>query len=341
MGRSLLQSHITEKIAYCFDIDGVLLQGRKVLPSGLRAMKALYQGSNTPIVPVCFLTNGGGQTESQKALELSKMLQVNIEEDQVVLSHTPFKGFINKIKKRGPALIIGRDRSIHVAQQYGLDTVLTPKDLAARNPACVPFLTGAHGILSETRSDKNICGTLRDPIQSILIFTDPAGQEWYIDLQVTLDLLISGGIFGGMPKKGAAPDLYVSHCDILWKNEFPAPRLGLGSFILCLERLYWQISGDQLQYKRFGKPQPEPYTIAADSLRAQARRLWKSDDISRIYAIGDNPEVDVRGANRQGRPWESVLVRTGVFQGTNCNSDRAKFVVDTVEDAIYSTIGLR
>ena len=31
--------------------------------------------------------------------------------------------------------------------------------------------------------------------------------------------------------------------------------------------------------------------------------------------VGDNPASDVRGANRAGPPWVSVLVRTGVFSG--------------------------
>ncbi len=31
--------------------------------------------------------------------------------------------------------------------------------------------------------------------------------------------------------------------------------------------------------------------------------------------VGDNPAADVRGANRAGPPWVSVLVRTGVFSG--------------------------
>jgi hypothetical protein len=32
-----------------------------------------------------------------------------------------------------------------------------------------------------------------------------------------------------------------------------------------------------------------------------------------IYAVGDNPAVDVRGANVAGAPWVSCLVRTGAL----------------------------
>lgn len=42
--------------------------------------------------------------------------------------------------------------------------------------------------------------------------------------------------------------------------------------------------------------------------------------------IGDNPLVDIRGANSVG--WESVLVRTGVFsEGENSVDEKAKYVV--------------
>lgn len=51
--------------------------------------------------------------------------------------------------------------------------------------------------------------------------------------------------------------------------------------------------------------------------------------------VGDNPEVDILGANCAGEPWCSVLVRTGVFQGYG-NSDTcpAAIVVDNVLDAV-------
>ena len=57
---------------------------------------------------------------------------------------------------------------------------------------------------------------------------------------------------------------------------------------------------------------------------------------SGIYAVGDNPAADVRGANARGPPWVSVLVRTGVFEGREANSatDPAHVVVDDVAAAV-------
>jgi ribonucleotide monophosphatase NagD (HAD superfamily) len=50
--------------------------------------------------------------------------------------------------------------------------------------------------------------------------------------------------------------------------------------------------------------------------------------------VGDNPKSDVAGANSMGRPWQSVLVRTGVFQGENDREHPADVVVDDVAEAV-------
>jgi len=335
MGRSIAQ-----KIAFCLDIDGVLFRGEKVIPEAIRAMQILYQDRNIPLVPLCFLTNSGGQTEHQKAKQLSEKLLVNVTEDQVVLSHTPFKKIIQTTRYNGPSLIIGRGETEAVARKYGLEHVVKSKDLASRDPTCVPFLSLSDGILPSKLNEKRSYGTDYDPIGSIFVFTDPAGPEWYIDLQVSLDLLTSEGVFDGTCQGSHIPMVYASHSDLLWKNEFPLPRLGLGSFMLCLEQLYKQITGETLSYQTFGKPRSEVYAIAADKLRNQADTLWGTRDISNIYAVGDNPAVDVKGANSQGKPWTSVLVRTGVFQGINCHTNKADISVDNVLDAILTGLNI-
>jgi ribonucleotide monophosphatase NagD (HAD superfamily) len=94
-----------------------------------------------------------------------------------------------------------------------------------------------------------------------------------------------------------------------------------------------------LAYRVFGKPHREAYLLAEDALQAQASKLWNAPTCSKIFAIGDNPSADIRGANRQGDPWVSVLVRTGVFNGgLNCPVDPAHIVVDNVEDAILTAM---
>lgn len=49
--------------------------------------------------------------------------------------------------------------------------------------------------------------------------------------------------------------------------------------------------------------------------------------------IGDNPSVDIKGANESG--FVSVLVKTGVFQGKeNDLENPAKYVVHSVTEAV-------
>ena len=111
------------------------------------------------------------------------------------------------------------------------------------------------------------------------------------------------------------------------------------------------MTGAPLRSKRYvGKPNPEPYRLVEALLEGQARRLGLSlpppagkDARGRglprfraIYAVGDNPAADVRGANAAGHPWVSVLVKSGVFSGAtpNCPNDPAHIVVEDVEAAV-------
>ena len=70
-----------------------------------------------------------------------------------------------------------------------------------------------------------------------------------------------------------------------------------------------------------GKPNKPAYGIATKKLQAQLDELAKqsgreaaSHTLKHIYAFGDNPKSDVRGANSAGNIWRSVLVCTGVYK---------------------------
>ncbi|GAB4814223.1 hypothetical protein N2152v2_001269 [Parachlorella kessleri] len=173
----------------------------------------------------------------------------------------------------------------------------------------------------------------------------------YSELQIMMDVLTSKGVPGRRHTPQAAPpvEVFFSNPDLLWANEFPTPRFGQGAFAACLEALHEKMTGVPLQAKRvFGKPNPKPYELIEDLLLQQARELGMevgspSGELpfSSIYAVGDNPAADVRGANRAGHPWVSVLVKTGVFDGTlyaNCPNDPAHMVVDDVEAAVDAVL---
>jgi ribonucleotide monophosphatase NagD (HAD superfamily) len=59
-----------------------------------------------------------------------------------------------------------------------------------------------------------------------------------------------------------------------------------------------------------------------------------------IFMVGDNPAADIRGANRAGSPWVSMLVRTGVYQERQQlqTSDEPQAVVDDVLGAVQAAL---
>jgi len=325
--------------AFVFDIDGVLVKGKKVLEQGRRALAKLYSSNGqTPRYPVCFLTNGGGVLEATKAEQLSSWLDVNVDPGQVILSHTPFKQLVPRLHDK-TVLLSGRHDLRVVAESYGFRKTVTTAELASLHPNAVPF---ARGLLQEPPSNEatRSCGTEQNPIAAVLVFSDPS--NWYIDLQLIYDVLTSGGVLGG-PKctagEGQGVEIYFSNPDQLFSNEFPTNRFGQGSLAIALKALLTEVGEFRPpHWKVFGKPNPEPYKLADAVLAEQAHRLGLTAPES-IYMVGDNPASDIAGACNTGRPWRSILVRTGVFQGGpggNSTQHPADLVVEDVEQAVLA-----
>ncbi|KAI3965074.1 hypothetical protein MKX01_014005 [Papaver californicum] len=74
----LCANHERPSFGIAFDIDGVILRGRKPIGNSPQALRKLYDESGTLKIPFLFLTNGGGVPESKRASELSELLGVNI-----------------------------------------------------------------------------------------------------------------------------------------------------------------------------------------------------------------------------------------------------------------------
>lgn len=355
--------------AFVFDIDGVLTRGKHVLPQAIQAMKKLYHPhTNKPRMPFAFLTNGGGVTEETKAQQLTDWLNIPVTSNQVVLSHTPFKSIIPQYNGK-PVLVIGRGDDLpDVAQSYGAmaEDIITVHDLVSvLHPAALPFQDQHHPNLPFTTSPSSAShllasspqyGSIDNPLGAIFVFNDPA--DWYVNLQLVIDVLVGGGVLGrrleDVPRTVPQIDVYFSNPDLLWANEYPVPRFGQGAFASCVRTLYQQVTGKQLLYKSFGKPNREPYKLVEQILIDQAvdmgiipspcRTSRTHGDVlpfSAIYAIGDNAAADVRGATAAGHPWVSILVRTGVFQGgpgENCPIDPAHIVVQDINDAVDAAL---
>ncbi|KAE8673704.1 Kinase superfamily protein isoform 1 [Hibiscus syriacus] len=125
------------------------------------------------------------------------------------------------------------------------------------------------------------------------------------------------------------------------QGAFPSERFGMGAFRIALESLFNSIHTEALKYTYFGKPNPVAFKNAEVVLTQLASFLYcenhgnsGSHDFQTLYMIGDNPEVDIKGARKAGNPWFPILTRTGVFKGdhdSNHPEFPANLVVDTVD----------
>eukprot|EP00250_Pteridium_aquilinum_P008761 c18191_g1_i2 orf=418-942(-) len=125
---------------------------------------------------------------------------------------------------------------------------------------------------------------------------------------------------------------------------FPVERLGMGAFRIALEGIFNRISKTPLIYTSFGKPKVPVFRGAEASLLRIAEMMdakltqdfrVKLVDFERLYIIGDNPSTDILGAKQAGRPWFSILTRTGCFKGKdNHELYPADLVVDNVQEAV-------
>ncbi|KAF8072704.1 Retrovirus-related Pol polyprotein from transposon TNT 1-94 [Scenedesmus sp. PABB004] len=338
--------------AFVFDIDGVLLRGREPLPTAREAVARLCP-HGTWSLPVCFLTNGGGVPEADKAAQLSSLLGVPVSEGQVVLSHTPMRALAGRLGQ-APVLVVGRGDCARVARGYGFTKVLTTAELAAAlPPGALPFAPAppapaARGGVCPVRELG--WGSKAAPLAAVLVMADSA--DWYRDLQLLVDVISGHGVpTRQQPLPGSrGVEVFFSNPDLLWAAEYSRPRLGQGAFSTALTALLARL-GVALDATFFGKPHAEPYRLAEALLAQQAVELGlaRAADAEAalaggggagglfraIFAVGDNPAADTRGANQAGAPWVSVLVRTGVHEGPgNCDHNPAHVLVQDVLAAV-------
>ncbi|XP_003707869.1 haloacid dehalogenase-like hydrolase domain-containing 5 [Megachile rotundata] len=278
------------KFGLLFDIDGVIVRGKNVLPPVPEAFKRLQGKDGKFRVPTVFVTNSGNALRSQKALDLSKWIGYEVKESQVIMAHSPLKLFDHFHDKQ--VLISGQGPIKEIAKELGFQKTVTIQELVKnfpsldyvnmkkRNPQCGPI-------------DPNF-----PTIEGIVLFSEPT--SWETPLQLMVDLLMTNGMPGGLLSELPYPHIPVLACnmDLLWVSEAPIPRYGHGAFLLCLESLYKKITGKDLIYSALvGKPSEITYYHASYMLREHARSIGIDHNVDTIYAIGDNINTDIFGAN--------------------------------------------
>ncbi|KAF3331687.1 cat eye syndrome critical region protein 5 [Carex littledalei] len=329
-----------------FDIDGVIIGGRAPIGGSPQAIQRLYARDGTLRIPFLFLTNGGGIPESKRASELSKLLGVNISPQQVVQGHTPFRELLNRFED-DPIVAVGKGDPATVMSEYGFKKVRSIDEYATYFPDIDPLAPFKPWVMNETCNKKHASKIVHpsydvysDRVKGVFVISDPV--DWSRDIQVLCDILRTGGLPGA--EKGDQPALYFASDDLEYQAAFPAERLGMGAFRIALESIYNTVNDSPLKYTSYGKPNPFVFKNAEAVLTKIVSTMHQhkemtngglANSFSTLYMVGDNPKVDINGARKAGRPWFSVLTRTGVFKGKNNHAQfPADLVVDTVEEAV-------
>ncbi|XP_046835335.1 haloacid dehalogenase-like hydrolase domain-containing 5 [Vespa crabro] len=278
------------KFGLLFDIDGVIVRGKNVLPPVVESFKKLRGEDGKFRVPTVFVTNSGNALRSQKAADLSKWIGFEISESQVILAHSPLQMLHDLHDKQ--VLISGQGPVREIAKELGFKKTMTIEELVKnfpsldyvnmlkRNPQCGPV-------------DPNF-----PRIEGILLFSEPI--SWETPLQLIVDLLMTNGMPSKLPSDIPYPHIPVLACnmDLLWVSEAPIPRYGHGAFLLCLEQLYKKVTGKDLLYTALvGKPNEITYYHASHMLIEHAKTIGIEHNVDTIYAIGDNINTDIFGAN--------------------------------------------
>lgn len=281
------------RFGFLFDIDGVIVRGKNILPAAREAFNLLTDRHGNFQVPVLFVTNAGNTLRQRKAEQLSEWLKVKVKTDQVVMSHSPLKMYNDFHKKR--VLVSGQGPVEEIAKGLGFTNVTTIEELRQ-------IFTNLD-MVDHQRRKSAPCGfgDYFPKIEAVVLFGEPV--RWETNLQLIIDILLTSGKPNHSPKEFPYPHLPVLACnmDLLWMAEACMPRFGHGCFLICLENLYQKITGRELKYTALiGKPSEITYHHSDLLLYQQARSLGISN-VDTIYCIGDNPETDIYGANLYNR----------------------------------------
>lgn len=286
--------------------------------------------------PYIFVTNGGGKTEEERCLDLSRQLEFEVSPGQFICGHTPMREMAEKYKT---VLVVGGEgeKCRQVAEGYGFQDVVTPGDIIKHNQDTTPFrkLTEEEYENSRTRNFEET------EIEAIFVFAD--SRDWAGDQQIILDLCMSkNGKLGTRSETfDEGPPVYFSHNDIVWSTSHEHTRIGMGALRASVEALFKAVTGKELKTIAFGKPQLGTFQFATKLLQ-QWRKESHGIDMppQTVYFVGDTPESDIRGTNEYNdsgvsdNHWYSILVKTGVYEAGTVPRFPPKKTCHDVLDAV-------
>lgn len=109
-----------------------MVRGKKLLPNTKKCFKLITDDNGNFKIPTIFVTNAGNEMRSSKAAKLSNLLGVNIDQDQVVMSHSPLRMMKQFHNKR--CLISGQGPVVDIAKNLGFKNLVTIDELRQQHP---------------------------------------------------------------------------------------------------------------------------------------------------------------------------------------------------------------
>ncbi|CAF0875069.1 unnamed protein product [Adineta ricciae] len=325
----------TPNFACLFDIDGVITKGPNFITVAKPAIQKLIQLK----VSVVFVSNTC-MLEADKAKQLSVVLGVTIHPEQVVLAQTPMRSLTEYHNKH--VLISGQGPIEEIGRTLGFKSMTTIEKVCTAFPELdmVNHLNRVQ--LSEMIKTQ---GLVRDenfrPIDGIVLLGEPV--QWERSLQVITDLLLTDGNPGVIPDdcnldRDHIP-IIACNRDLVFKAAADLPRFGHGAFLTCLEALYRNLSGNDLKYTSFvGKPFEISYQYA-EMVANKIALANGQPKIEKIYFIGDNPDVDIVGANMYNHLLQQAMNIKGSISGYSLLTD-TKFLSATSCESILVCTGV-
>jgi len=197
-------------------------------------------------------------------------------------------------------LVIGQEHRRDIAEDLGFENTCILEDVREAYPLL-------DYVDHEYRSKLAREGSTGNPnfprVEAVLLIGEPT--HWEGNLQLLLDLLLTQGKPTDAPSDvHQVPQIPVIACnmDLVFMAEACMPRFGHGAFLVCLEALYKKVTGKELHYTSLvGKPCEITYRFAEHTITKMARRMGINKPIKRLYFFGDNPHVDIVGANLYDR----------------------------------------
>jgi len=283
-------------IGLLFDIDGVILRGKRLIPAAKTAMENLTDSNGKFTVPTVFVTNAGNSLCKTKADQLSKALDMDINADQIMLSHSPLRMFQEYHNKC--VLLSGQGPIEEIASRIGFTNTITINDIRA----AYPFLDMVDHTPRPAKESRYTATTL-PKIDAIVLMGEP--NRWETNLQLIIDILMTNGSLQHDDTSGYGEQnvpVLACNMDLQWMSDFSMPRFGHGMFLHCLESVYLKLVGRPLLYSALvGKPSTSTYQYAERLIIREAEKIGLKNPIHTLYAIGDNPMADIYGANLYNR----------------------------------------